>query len=137
MTHLRLLAAALISEVESPNILRESKRYVGLWHYYRRDPKNPYHVHNYLPQGILERTEKERSLKPLGTRKCRGCERDLYQESYQVEFRRWARAPEKQYCYTCAKVNLRRYRRTRFLDILELAKSRTASPALVVAETQG
>lgn len=138
MSHLRTLATALIPQAgTSANILRESKRYVELWHHRRRDLKNPYQIHNYLPQGIIERTEKERSWKSLGTRRCRGCERNLYQESYQVEFRRWARNPEKQFCCTCAKVNLRRYRRNRFLDVLELAKSRTASPALILTETKG
>jgi hypothetical protein len=132
MSHLRKLSAVLTPQAgESANILRESKRYVEFWHRRRRDPKNAHQVHNYLPQGIIERTETERNWKSLGTRRCRGCERDLYQESFQVDFRRWARLPEKQYCYTCTKVNLRLYRRTRFLDVLELAKSRTASPALV------
>ena len=137
MSHLRMLATNLILQAgRSANILRESKRYVELWHHRRRDIKNPYQFHNYVPQGIIERTETERSWRSLGTRRCRGCERDLYQESYQVEFRRWASNSEKQFCYTCAKVNLRRYRRNRFLDVLELAKSRTASPALIIAEAK-
>jgi hypothetical protein len=135
MSQLRLLATTLIPQAgKSANILRESKRYIELYHNHRREINNPYQIHNYLPQGIIERTESERNWKLLGTRRCRGCERDLYQESYQIEFRRWARTPEKQYCYTCSKVNLRRYRRTRFHDILELAKSRTSSPILVAGK---
>ena len=137
MSHLRLLATVLVHQAAKlPNILRESKRYVEIHHRHRRESSSPYQIHNYLPQGVLERTESERNLKLLGTRRCRGCDRDLYQDSYQVEFRRWSRSPEKQFCYTCQKVNLRKYRRDRFLDILELAKSRTASPILV-AETKG
>jgi len=132
MAHLRILATSLIPlATKYPHILRESKRYIELWHHHRRDASNPYHTNNYLPQGIIERTELERSFRLLGTRRCRGCERDLYQESYAVEFRRWLRSPDKQFCYTCAKVKLRRYRRTTFLDILELSKSR-ASPAPVL-----
>jgi len=137
MAHLRMLASILVPQaVKSANILRESKRYIELWHRQRRDTKSPYQIPNYLPQGIIERTESERSNRGLGTRRCRGCYRDLYQESFQVEFRRWAQLLEKQYCYTCAKVNLRLYRRTRFLDVLELAKSRTSSPALIMTETK-
>ena len=131
LAHLRLLATNMLPQtITSTNILRESNRYAKLWHQQRRNRSNPYKAHNYLPQGIIERTEEESSLKLLGTRKCRGCERNLYQESFQIDFRRFARNLEKQFCYTCAKVNLRRYRRTRFLDIMELAKSRTSSPAL-------
>jgi len=127
-----MLATELLPQASiSPNILRESKRYIEIWHHQRRDPKNRYKIHNYLPQGIIERTERERNWKLLGTRACRGCERDLYQESFQVEFRRFKRLPEKQFCYTCSKVNLRQIRRNRFLDILELAKSRTSSPVLM------
>ena len=137
MSHLRMLATTLVPQAgTSANILRESKRYVELWHHRRRDTKNPYQIHNCLPQGIIERTEKERTWRTLGTRRCRGCETELYQESYQVEFRRWTRSPEKQFCYTCSKVNLRHYRRNRFLDVLELARSRTASPALILTETK-
>ena len=137
MQQLRIMATTYIPQAgKSVAILRESKRYIELYHARRRDPKNPYQTHNYLPQGIIERTETENSLKLLGTRRCRGCERDLYQESFQVDFRRWSRMPEKQFCYTCSKINLRRYRRNRFLDVLELARSRTGSPALVVAETK-
>jgi len=129
MLDLRLLATRLIPvATKSPHVFRESKRYIELWHRRRRDPKSIYHTHNYLPQGILERTEIERSLKVLGTRRCRGCERDLYQDSFNVEFRRFARSPDKQYCYACAKIKMRYSRRTAFLDILELAKSRSASP---------
>jgi exonuclease 3'-5' domain-containing protein 1 len=136
MAHLRLLSSTLIPlATKYPHVLRESKRYIELWHHHRRDSNNPYYTHFYLPQGIIERTETERSWRLLGTRRCRGCERDLYQESYQLEFRRWQRTPEKQFCYTCAKVKLRRYRRTTFLDILELSKSR-ASPAPVARVTQ-
>lgn len=132
MSHLRMLATIYIPQAsDSTNIIRESKRYIELWHHHRRDSKDPYQTNNYLPQGIIERTESERGLKLLGTRRCRGCGRDLYQEAFQVEFRRWNRSLEKQFCYTCAKINLRRYRRNRFLDVLELARSRTASPALV------
>lgn len=134
MNHLRLLSTTLIPLAgKYPHILRESKRYIESWHHHRRDPKNVYHTHFYLPQGIIERTESERNWRLLGTRRCRGCEKDLYQESYQIEFRRWTRTPEKQFCYTCAKVKLRRYRRTTFLDILELSKSR-ASPVPRIAE---
>jgi len=137
MAHLRLLTTALLPQVENlANILRESKRYVEMWHRARRDRLNRYQTHNYLPQGILERTEEERLFKALGTRKCRGCERHLYQDSFEVDVRRFVRNTEKQYCYTCAKVNLRQYRRARFLDILELAKSRTSSPALVTERTK-
>lgn len=137
MAHLRLLATTLIPQsVNLTNILRESKRYVEMWHHHRRNQHNPYKIHNYLPQGIIERTEAERTLKMLGTRQCRGCERALYQNSFAIDFRRFARTPEKQYCYTCAKVNMRQYRRARFLDILELAKSRTSSPALVTERTK-
>jgi len=132
MNYIRQLTTNLIPQVKtSANILRESKRYIELWHHRRPARSNRYKTHNYLPQGIIERTEAERNLKLLGTRKCRGCERDLYQESFQVDFRRFARNPEKQFCYTCAKVNLRQVRRARFLDIMELAKSRTSSPALM------
>lgn len=137
MSHLRLLATNLSSQAQdSANILRESKRYTESWHSHRRDSQNPYQIHSHLPQGIIERTETERHWKLLGTRRCRGCERSLYQESFQVDFRRFSRSPEKQFCYTCAKVNLRRMRRSRFLDILELAKSRTSSPALIIGETR-
>ena len=137
MVHLRMLASILVPQAgKSANILRESKRYIEIWHRHRRDTKSPYQIPNYLPQGIVERTENERSNRGLGTRRCRGCDRELYQESFQVEFRRWAYLLEKQYCYTCAKVNLRLYRRTRFLDVLELAKSRTSSPALIMTETK-
>jgi hypothetical protein len=137
MSHLRLLATNLSSQAgDSANILRESKRYIERWHSRRRDSKNPFQIHNYLPQGIIERTETERNWKLLGTRRCRGCERDLFQESFQIEFRRFSRSLEKQFCHTCAKVNLRRMRRSRFLDILELAKSRTSSPALFIGETK-
>ena len=132
-----MLAALLVPQAgKSANILRESKRYIELWHRHRRDIKSPYQIPNYLPQGIIERTESERNNRALGSRRCRGCDRDLFQESFQLEFRRWASSLEKQYCYTCAKVNLRLYRRTKFLDVLELAKSRTASPALIMAETK-
>lgn len=137
MIHLRLLATELLPQAgESPNILRESKRYIEIWHSQRRDLKNRYRTHNYLPQGIIERTESERNWKLLGTRTCRGCERELYQESFQIEFRRFKRSPEKQFCYTCSKVNLRQMRRNRFLDILELAKSRTSSPVLTETRVQ-
>ena len=137
MSHLRMLAAILVPQAgKSANILRESKRYIELWHRQRRNTKSPYQIPNYLPQGIIERTENERSNRTLGARRCRGCVRELYQESFQLELRRWAYSLEKQYCYTCAKVNLRLYRRTRFLDVLELAKSRTASPALIMTETK-
>jgi exonuclease 3'-5' domain-containing protein 1 len=136
MSHLRLLATVLTHQAaKHPNILRESKRYIELYHSHRRQSGNPYEIHKYLPQGIFERTESENALKSLGTRRCRGCQRDLYQESFQIDFRRWQRNPEKQYCFTCDKVNARKYRRDRFWDVLELAKSRTASPILV-AETK-
>ena len=63
MSHLRMLATTLIPQAgHSANILRESKRYVELWHRRRRDIQSPYQIHNCLPQGIIERTEKERSL---------------------------------------------------------------------------
>jgi hypothetical protein len=132
IAHLRLLTTALIPEVDNlANILRESKRYVEMWHHSRRDPNNRYQIHNYLPQGVIERTEEERTLKVLGTRKCRGCQRNLYQDSFEIDLRRFARNTDRQFCYTCAKVNLRQYRRARFLDILELAKSRTSTPSVV------
>jgi len=135
MTELHLLAKSLIPQsAKLPNILRESKRYIESWHRHRRDPKNPYQTHNYLPQGIIERTQSERGLKSLGLRRCRGCGGEFYQGSFALDFRRWGRSPEKQFCYTCTKVNLRRYRRNRFLDVLELARSRTSSPALVLSE---
>jgi len=134
LSHLRLLTTSLLpASSKFPNILRESKRYIELYHHSRRDLKNPYQTHNYLPQGIIERSEAERSLKQLGTRHCKGCERDLYQESFAVEFRRWLRNPEKQYCYTCQKVNVRRSRTRKFLDVLELVRSRTSSPSLEVS----
>ena len=132
MSHLRLLSTFLGPQaVQFPNIFRESKRFIELWHMHRRDSKNPYQFHNYLPQGILERNEKERRNKMLGTRPCRGCQREFYQDSYALEFRRWPRSPEKQFCWTCGKINLRLHRRTRFLDVLELARSRTSSPSLL------
>jgi len=135
ISHLRMLATLLVPQGgKSPNILRESKRYISLYHHRPRGTKNIYETHNYLPQGIIERSEQEK--KTLGTRRCRGCERDLYQESYQVQFGRWSRTPEKQFCYTCAKVNLRRSRRNRFIDVMDLAKSRTASPALILTNTK-
>jgi hypothetical protein len=137
IAHLRLLTTALIPHVESlANILRESKRYVEMWHHSRRNRQNRYQSHNYLPQGIIERTEEERILKAHGTRKCRGCERELYQDSFEVDFRRLGRNHEKQYCYTCDKVNVRHYRRKKLIDILELAKSRTSSPVLVTEGTK-
>jgi hypothetical protein len=135
MADLRLLAKSLIPRsAKLSNILRESKRYIESWHRHRRDPQNPYQSHNYLPQGIIERTESERGLKALGLRRCRGCTRDYYQGSFALDFRRWGRNPEKQFCHTCAKVNLRRYRRNRFLDVMELARSRTSSPNLILSE---
>ena len=135
MADLRLLAKTLIPRsAKLSNILRESKRYIESWHRHRRDPKSPYESHNYLPQGIIERTESERGLKGLGLRRCRGCAGDYYQGSFTLDFRRWGRSPEKQFCHTCAKVNLRRYRRNRLLDVLDLARSRTSSPNLILSE---
>ena len=77
----------------------------------RRPRASTFWDHGILPQEILERSAAiQVKYDCLGTNTCRGCGRELHQDSFQCLFKAWRRG---QLCYTCVEAkgfaDMRRY----------------------------